>query len=200
MARALLVWTGLLVAIAVPFAFAASSPLLAWRYAPYIVAGLAGVAALALLFVQPVLIGGYLPGLSGNRGRRIHRWIGGALVLSVMIHVGGLWITSPPDVIDVLLFRSPTPFSAWGAIAMWALFAAAFMAVLRHRLRPRLWRIGHSVFVMVAVVGGVVHALLVEGTMETVSKAVLCALAVLAMIATMIDLRVWARRPRKRSL
>lgn len=83
---------------------------------------------------------------------------------------------------------------------MWALFAAAFMAVLRHRLRPRLWRIGHSFLVMVTVVGGVVHALLIEGTMETVSKATLCALAVLAMIVTMIDLRVWARRPRKRSL
>ena len=51
-------------------------------------------------------------------------------MLTVIVHVAGLWLTSPPDVIDVLLFRSPTPFSAWGAIAMWAVFAAALWAAL----------------------------------------------------------------------
>ena len=31
-----------------------------------------------------------------------------------------------------LLFVSPTPFSAWGVIAMWAVFTAALLAALSH--------------------------------------------------------------------
>ncbi len=89
---------------------------------------------MALLLVQPLLAGGLLPGLRAQLGRRVHGWIGGLLVASVVVHVGGLWITSPPDVIDALLFASPTPFSVWGVIAMWAIFAAALLATLRRRL------------------------------------------------------------------
>ena len=136
-ARAILIWAALAAAIGVPIAVAAASPLLAWRDPLYIAAGFAGVIALALMLVQPLLMGGYLPGLPALRGRRAHRWIGGALVVAVVIHVGGLWITSPPDVIDALLFTSPTPFSAWGVIAMWAIFAVALLAALRRRLRLR---------------------------------------------------------------
>ena len=33
------------------------------------------------------------------------------MAVAVVIHVAGLWITSPPDMIDALLFTSPTPFS-----------------------------------------------------------------------------------------
>ena len=68
------------------------------------------------------------------------------LVVAVVIHVAALWITSPPDVVDALLFASPTPFSAWGVIAMWAVFAAALLAALRRRLRlrPRTWRIAFT--------------------------------------------------------
>src|SRR4029453_2042153 len=124
------------------------------------------IIALGLMLVQPMLIGGYLPGPSAYRGRRAHRWIGGALVIAVVIHVGGLWIASPLDVIDALLFASPTPFSAWGVIAMWAIFATALLAALRLRLRPRTWRIAHTCLAVVIVVGTVVHAMLIEGTME----------------------------------
>ena len=175
------------------------SPLLAWRQPIYIAAGFAGVVGLALLLVQPLLSGGYLPGFSGLRGRRAHRWIGGLLVASVSLHVVGLWITSPPDVIDALLFRAPTPFSAWGVIALWAVFAAALLAVFRRRLRlsPRAWRVGHSLLAVVIVVGTVVHAVLIEGTMETVTKVALCALVVAATAKVIADLRLWARRPRR---
>src|SRR6185436_20757713 len=100
-ARAILIWTALAAAIAVPIGAAAASPLLAWRAPVYIAAGFAGVAGLGLLLVQPLLIGGYLPGPSAYRVRRLHRWIGGLLVAAVAIHVGALWITSPQDVIDV---------------------------------------------------------------------------------------------------
>lgn len=181
-ARTILVWAGLSVAIAVPIAAAGSSPLLAWRDPVYIAAGFAGIIAMVLLLFQPLLIGGYLPGLPALRGRRLHRVIGAVLVLAVVIHVAGLWVTSPPDVIDALLFASPTPFSDWGVIAMWAVIAAATLAALRRRfrLRPRTWRLGHTALAAVIVLCSVVHALLIEGTMETLSKVALCTLVVLA--------------------
>lgn len=199
-ARPILIWTALAVAVTVPLAAAAASPLLAWREPIYIAAGFAGVIAMSLLLFQPLLAGGYLPGLSGQRGRRIHRFVGGALVAAVLIHVAALWVTSPPDVIDVLLFRSPTPFSIWGVIAMWAVFAAALLAALRRRLRlrPPTWRFAHTALAAVVVVGSVVHALLIEGTMETLSKVLLCGLALLATAKVFADLRVWAIRTRQR--
>jgi predicted ferric reductase len=201
LARVTLIWAALAAAICVPIAAAAASPLLAWRDPVYIAAGFAGITALGFMLVQPVLIGGYLPGLSAHSGRRAHRWIGGVLVVAVVIHVGGLWITSPPDVIDALLFASPTPFSAWGVIAMWAIFAVALLAALRRRLRlgPRTWRIAHTSLAMVIVVGSVVHGILIEGTMETVSKAALCALVLAATMKVMADLRVWRKRATSRS-
>ncbi len=199
LARIIVVWAALFAAVGVPIAAAAASPLLAWRDSIYIAGGFAGVIAMTLVLIQPLLAGGYLPGLSGQRGRRVHRFIGGFLVAAVVIHVAALWITSPPDVIDALLFVSPTPFSDWGVIAMWAVFAAALLAALRRRLRlrPRSWRFAHTALAAVVVVGSVVHALLIEGTMETVSKAVLCALVLAATAKVMVDLRVWVIRTRR---
>src|SRR5262249_39872940 len=143
---------------------------------------------LGLVLVQPLLIGGYLPGLSGYRGRRVHHWIGGALVVMVVIHVAGLWFTSPPDMIDALLFTSPTPFSPFGVIAMWAIFAVALLATVRHRLGLRTWRIAHMSLAAVIVAGSVVHGMLIEGTMEKMSKAALCALVLAAAIKVMAGL------------
>jgi len=188
LAQATLIWAALAAAVCVPIAAAATSPLLEWRGPIYILAGFAGIIALGLLLVQPVLAGGYLPGLSAYRGRRVHHWIGGALVVAVVIHVGGLWISSPPDMIDALLFISPTPFSPFGVIAMWAIFAVALLAAFRRRLRLRTWRIAHMVLAAVIVVGSVVHGMLIEGAMETVSKAALCALVLGAAIKVMADL------------
>jgi hypothetical protein len=194
--QAALIWAALAAAICVPIAAAAASPLLEWRGPVYILAGFAGIIALGLLLVQPLLVGGYLPGPSAYRGRRAHLWIGGVLVVAVVVHVGGLWITSPPDMIDALLLTSPTPFSAFGVIAMWAIFAVALLASLRRRLglRPRTWRIAHTLLAVVIVVGSVLHGLLIEGAMETVSKAALCALVLAATIKVMADLRVWRKR------
>ena len=196
LARVTLIWAGLAAAVCVPIAAAAASPLLEWRDPVYILAGFAGIVGLGLLLVQPLLIAGHLPGLSSYRGRRAHHWIGGALVAIVVVHVGGLWITSPPDMIDALLFASPTPFSPWGVIAMWAIFAVALLAALRRRLglRLRTWRIAHTLLAIVIVVGSVVHGILIEGTMETVSKAALCTLVVAATVKVMADLRVWRKR------
>ena len=200
MSRAPLIWAALAAAICVPIAAAAASPLLAWRDPVYILAGFAGIIALGLMLVQPLLAAGYLPGLSAYRGRRAHRWIGGALVVAVVVHVGGLWITSPPDMIDALLFASPTPFSPWGVIAMWAIFSVALLAAIRRQLgmRPRTWRIVHMSLAVVIVVGSVVHGVLIEGAMEVMSKVALCALVLGATIKVMADLRVLRKRATSR--
>jgi predicted ferric reductase len=198
MARVALIWAVLAAAIGVPIALSLTSDLLEWRGPVYIVAGLAGMLALGFLLVQPLLIAGYLPGLSAFRGRRVHHWIGGALVVAVLVHVGGLWFTSPPDMIDALLFASPTPFSPFGVVAMWANFADAVQATIRRRLGLRTWRIAHMSLAVVIVVGSVVHAMLIEGTMETMSKAALCALVGAAAIKVMSDL--WVRTKKTRPM
>lgn len=199
--RKLALWGAVIAAMAVPIFAAASSPLLAWRDVVYIIAGFAGVTSLALLLLQPLLAAGHLPGLTGMLGRRVHRRIGGVLLVFVVIHIGGLWITSPPDVIDALLFVSPTPFSAWGVIAMWAIFAAAGLAVFRRRLKlaPRKWRRIHTGLAVVVVGGSIVHALLIEGTMETLSKTALCILVAGATLKALVDLKIWSRNGKPRA-
>lgn len=192
--RAVLIWAAVVAALVVPIAAAAASPLIAWRDPVYVAAGLAGVIALGLLLLQPLLAGGYLPGVRMRMGRRVHTWVGVGIVSAVVIHVAALWVTSPPDVIDALLLRSPTPFSAWGMVAMWAVFASALLAALRGRLRLRLvvWRLFHVSLAVLIVVGSVVHALLIDGTMEIVSKAVLCVLVLAALAKVVVDLRLLA--------
>ena len=194
LARVTLIWAALAAAICVPVAAAAMSPQLEWRGPVYILAGFAGMIALGVMLVQPLLIGGYLPGLPARIGRRVHHWTGGALVVAVVIHVAGLWITSPPDMIDALTYTSPTPFSPFGVTAMWAIFAVALLAIFRRRLRLRTWRIAHTLLAIVIVAGSVVHAILIEGTMETFTKAALCALDFAAAIKVITDLRVWRKR------
>lgn len=186
------IWAALILVLAVPLMAAATSPLLAWRDPVYIAAAFAGVVALALMLVQPLAAAGYLPGVSLQKGRRVHRAIGAALVVAVVGHVAGLWITSPPDVVDALLFASPTPFSIWGVIAMWAVFATALLAGLRKKLalRPYLWRVIHLALAVCIVVGSVVHAALIEGTMDAMSKIALCALILVATAKVIIEL--WA--------
>ena len=182
--RIAFIWSALVIAVAVPIGVAATSPLLAWREPIYIAGGFAGVIAMVFILFQPLLAAGYLPELSIWRGRWLHRWVGSALVLSVVIHVAGLWVTSPPDVIDALLFVSPTPFSIWGVIAMWGVFATACLAAFRRRLQlhPRIWRLSHKTLAVVIVAGSVLHAMMIEGTMGTLSKSMLCAMVVVATL------------------
>jgi len=141
------------------------------------------------MLIQPLLAASVLPGLSVKLSRRVHSFVGATLFLLVAIHIVGLWITSPPDVIDALLFASPTPFSVWGVIAMWCIIASAALAVFRSkfRVRMRLWRISHKLLAAVAVVGTVVHALKIEGSMETVSKTLLCVLVVAVSAWVLLD-------------
>src|SRR5256885_13916252 len=93
------IWAAVATAVCVPIAAAAASPLLAWRGPVYILAGFAGIIALWLMLVQPLLIAGYLPGLSAYRGRRAHHWIGGALVVAVGVPLRGPWVDRSPGMI-----------------------------------------------------------------------------------------------------
>lgn len=197
--RAALIWFGVVAAMAVPVGIAAASPLLQWREAVYIAAGLAGVSGLAILLLQPLLIGGHLPGIDGAKRARLHVLTGGLLVFLVLVHVAGLYVTSPPDVVDALLFRSPTLFSPFGVVVMWSVFLAALIAGLRRKLGLPviLWRAVHTVLAIIIVIGTVVHALLIEGTMGTVSKTILCILVVSAAGKVIVDRRVFPQIVRR---
>ena len=179
-----------------PIAAAALSPLLEWRGPVYILAGFAGIVALGLMLVQPLLIGGYLPGLSGRIGRRAHHWIGGALVGG-----GGDPRRRP---LDHQSARHDRRADVRIADAVLAFRRDRDVGDLRRRaaggpapaigLRPRTWRIAHTLLAIVIVAGSVAHAILIEGTMETVSKAALCVLVLAATIKVMADLRVWRKQ------
>lgn len=188
----LVIWFALAAAALVPLAMAANSPLLQWREPIYIVAGLAGVFAVVLLLFQPLLAAAYLPGIDKPGSRRLHRIVGALLVATIIIHVVCLWITSPPDVLDALLFRSATSFSIWGVIAMWGIFITALLAASRRifRVRPRLWRIAHKTLAAIIVVTSVVHAILIDGTMETLSKYTLCAAVIAVAFVVIINAEV----------
>ena len=199
MAYVILAWLILVISIAAPILAAMTSPLLAWRDPVYIIAGFSGIVALAILLIQPLLAAELLPNLPAPRAKHIHRWCGGVLVAAVVVHVVGLWITSPPDMIDALLFRSPTLFSYLGVIAMWAVFATAILAALRKKiaLRPKRWRIAHISLALVIVATSVVHGLLIEGTMEQLSKTVLCVLIVGVTAKVAADRLITPKRPRQ---
>ena len=197
--RDALTWLALGLALALPIIAAALSPLLAWRDGIYIAAGFAGIIAFGLLLVQPLLAGGYLPRLTPGQRRRAHRGLGACLVIGVIVHVAGLWITSPPDVVDALLLASPTPFSVWGVVAMWVLFGLGLLALLRKRLkiRPKTWRRLHVSLALLVALSSILHALLVEGTMETVTKGMLCLMIAVAVLKVAFDIRLIPTRARK---
>ena len=183
--RASVLWSALAAVTLIPLALAASSPLLAWREPVYIAAGFAGIAAMALLLLQPLLAADLLPGLARRTGRRLHRWTGAAILAALVVHVAGLWITSPPDMIDALTFTAPTPFSVFGVLAMWALLATALLALTRRRLRWRSFTRAHLALAAVIVTGTILHAVQIEGTMEPVSKYALAA-ALAGAFATLL--------------
>ena len=192
--RAFLVWGALAAVVLVPIIVAAGSEYLQYRSTIYVIAGFAGIIGLAILLLQPLLASGLLPGLSVKAGRQIHRWTGLALLIAIALHIAGLWITSPPDMIDALTFTAPTAFSVFGVVAMWALVAAAVLAGFRKKLnvRPQVWRFAHTMVAVIVVVSSVVHALLIEGTMGRVSKTLLCVVLAAALLLTIWRLRPWA--------
>jgi predicted ferric reductase len=64
--------------------------------------------------------------------------------------------------------------------------------MLRRRLKLRYsnWRLLHNGLALIVVVATVIHALQIEGAMETVSKWVLCLAVLIAAGATLLHQRV----------
>ncbi|MFL4470641.1 ferric reductase-like transmembrane domain-containing protein [Tateyamaria armeniaca] len=189
------IWAGLALLILVPLAIAAASPLQASRNAPYIIASLAGVAALGVLTLQPLLARAHLPDVTPPRQRKWHRMLGATLLLLVALHIGGLYITSPPDALDALLLASPTPFSIYGVTAMWAIVITALLAATWRRLhlRPRTWRAIHALLAVVIVSSTIIHAVQIEGTMGWWSKLALCISGAISLASVL-----WVRYVRGR--
>ena len=52
-----------------------------------------------------------------------------------------------------------------------------------------MWRNGHTLLAVIIVVSTIVHAILIEGTMETISKVVLCALVLVATMKVVAEFR-----------
>lgn len=191
--RSLAVWVAIMLVMAVPLIAASFSPLLAWRQPVYIGAGFAGIIALVLLLVQPLLAHDALPGLVARQSRALHRITGFALLAAMTLHVAGLWITSPPDVVDALLLRSPTWFSLWGVIAMWAVLATALLFAKRSSIGLRTWRRVHTALAVTIVTSTIAHAMLIDGTMEIISKTVLCVFVAGATLRLIIARRAWSK-------
>ncbi len=148
---------------------------------------IAFIVGLGLLLLQPLLISGALG--KGPVAGRAHAWVGTVLVVAIILHVVGLCITSPPDVIDLLLSRSHTPFRIWGAVAMWSAFGPTICAAVRRQFRLRAFRAGHMLLAMLTIIGTVLHALMIEGAMEQLSKAILCMLVLTATVWS-----IWKRK------
>ena len=185
----------LVLAIAVvPVVVAAASPLQASRDAVWILGGMAGVVALALLFLQPILMSGLLPQLRAATRRRWHRLVGSAVVVLVLAHVLGLYLTSPEDITDALLLVSPTPFAVYGVMGLVAVLLTGCLAAFRKRLSLRVWRIGHLALAAVIAVGSIVHAVLIEGVMGELSKLALCLAVGVATAAVILKTMAGARR------
>ena len=84
------------------------------------------------------------------------------------------------------------PFSVYGVLAMWGIVATAVLVVLRRRsgLRYATWFFIHNALALVVVVSTVVHALQIEGAMETLSKWLVCLAALATTLVVLLDLRV----------
>ena len=185
--RGVLVWAGLGLIMVIPVLLATLSPYLAYRDAIYITAGFSGMVGLALLVLQPLLVSCVLPGFSAIRARSGHRWVGSGILVCILVHIGGLSLTSPMDVMDALMLVAPTAFSFYGVAALWASVFIALLVLLRRplRLQPAVWRVIHGSLTLVLVVGTVVHALMIEAAMEPVSKWALSAVVLMSTLLTL---------------
>lgn len=189
---AALVWGLLAACILVPVAIAAANPLLASRDAFWITGSLAGIVALAILLVQPLLAARLLPLPSVSAARRWHRWTGALIMAAVGLHVGALYASSPEDIADALWLVAPTPFSVYGVVGVLGLILTALLVALKSRsgLRYTSWRMLHNALALIVVMSSIAHALLIEGTMGHLSKALLCALVLSATTVVLWRLHV----------
>lgn len=196
----ILLWLVVAVLAAGPFFAAVASPLLKGRDAIWVMGGLAGVAALGLLLVQPMLAVGVRAGTLPRAARIWHRWTGIAIAGLTVLHVAALYAYSPDDILDVLLFVSPTPFSVYGMIGLCGVVLTILVVALRRPLglKPAHWRVVHSALAVVIVLAGAVHAFMIDGAMEPMSKLALCLAAVTATVVAVVSVNSGLLRSRQR--
>lgn len=178
--------------ILIPLAIAVINPLQTSRNFAYIIGGLAGICALCILLVQPLLAAGYLTHTRLTDSRRWHRRLGTSLIFLVALHVVGLYLTSPDDMSDALILVAPTLFSLYGVIGLWALALTALLVTLRKRLpfTDMIWKTMHNLLAVVVVISSVIHAVMIDGAMGVLSKQLLCICIVIATGVITFHLRV----------
>lgn len=196
------VWLIVAAIAAVPVIAAALSPLQRGRETLWIIGGMAGVVALSLLFVQPLFTATAPVLTAARKGISWHRWGGVAIIAMVGLHVGALYAYSPEDVMDALLLVAPTPFSLYGVIGLWCVILTGVLAAARRRLRlgHRRWRIAHSVLAVAIVSATAVHAVLIEGAMEEISKLAICFAALATTTFGAVEINVLGPLRRRRAL
>jgi hypothetical protein len=180
----------------IPVIFATTSPYLAYRGPIYILAGFAGIIAMSLLLLQPLLS---LPPrriIAVPAARRWHRIVGTSIIVLVLVHVGGLYVVSPPDTLDALMLRAPTLFSLFGVAAFWGCVLTASLAITRRKLplRPTHWKRLHQTIASAVAIATVIHAVQIEGAMEPITKAGLGGAIILATVFVAVRRRTTAPR------
>ena len=200
--RRIAAWIVIAALAGVPVLAAAVSPLQRGRELLWVTGGMAGVLALSLLFLQPLLMAAAPPLMRAGAGVRWHRIGGIAIVFMVALHVGALYLYSPDDITDALLLVAPTPFSLYGVISLWCLVLTAALAAARRVLKIgyRPWRILHSVLAAAVVGAGAIHAIQIEGAMEEYSKLAICIAALVVTTAGAIEVNVLAPLRRRQAL
>ena len=185
-----------------PIGAAAASPLLGGREWLWITGGMAGVVALSLLAVQPLLVAAAPALLAPKAGVTWHRVGGIAIMAMVALHIGALYAYSPDDVTDILLLSAPTSFSIYGVIGLWCLILTALLTAVRriYRLSYTAWRIAHSVLAVLLVGASVIHTIQIEGAMEAYSKLAICIVAMALTTAGVLEVNVLSRLRRRRKL
>ena len=174
----------MIAATVAPIALATTSLHLAYRGPLYIAAGFAGIVAMSLFVLQPLLACPVRALIAPATARRWHRIIGGSILILILAHAVGLYFVSPPDTIDASLLRAPTWFSLFGVVALWGAVLTALLAMTRLKLpmRPRSWKRLHQSIASIVVIATALHAIQIEGAMEVMSKPLLAGTIVAATV------------------
>ncbi|ESR24907.1 ferredoxin reductase family protein [Lutibaculum baratangense] len=166
----------------------------------------AGSVALASMAVQFVTSGRFET-FAGRLGidvtmafhKQAARWILMAVILHPLLYVAPTLIDNPARGVDRILGMFAAPRLATGVVAWLAAILLVLLAVLRERLPfpYEAWRGGHLVLAVVAVAGGLHHALTV-GTYAAERIVAIAWLAVaglvVASIAVLYGVRWWRLR------
>lgn len=173
--------------VILPLVVALVSPLQTGREAIWVIGALAGVLALSLLVIQVLLPTPWLRGIIIGDDSRVHRLLGIAIAVIVIVHVGGLYVTSPDDIADALVLQAPT-YSRLGVLSAWCLALSLGLALARRKLALTYsdWQIVHAFLAVVVVTTAVAHTVMIRGTLDGPVEVLLCGAAVIAVSAAIV--------------